>query len=141
MEANMIYKKLCRNDVKNGDKTTRYYTVIYDLPYKPNTELYFDIFNETIEIEEDSREVREGGRDDRFININGRIKDDIYFTEHFKDNTIFSYINQNHSKNNKMAWTRCKRLKQTVETEDEEAVKKIQEKVIEILHYSKVIEM
>jgi hypothetical protein len=137
----MNESKLYRNDVKNGKKTTRYYTVFYDLPYKPNTELYFDIFTETIDFEEDSREVREGGRDDRFINIDESVKDDIYFTEHFKDYTMFSFINQSISKNNIFAWTRCKRLKQTIETEDEDEIKKIQEKVIEILHYSKVIEM
>ena len=137
----MMNSKLYRNDVKNGDKTTRYYTVIYDIPDKHNTELYFDIHTETIEIEEDSREVREGGRDDRFININGRVKDDIYFTEHFTDNTIFSFITQSDSKNNKFVWTRCKRVKNTVIEQDPELNKKIQEKVIEILHHSQVIKI
>lgn len=137
----MMKSKPFRNDVKNGNKTTRYYTIIYDFPYKPNTELYFDIHTETIEIEEDSREVREGGRDDRFINIDGRVKDDIYFTEHFTDNTIFSFITQSFSKNNKFLWTRCKRVKQTVKEQDPELNKKIQEKVIEILYNSQIVEM
>lgn len=137
----MMNPKLYRNDVKNGNKTTRYYTVMYDdLLYNldnPNTELYFDVFTDTIEIEEDSREVREGGRDDRFFNINGRVKDDIYFTEHFSNHTIFSIINQKHSKNNKFVWTRSKRIVDKIEGLTPEKIKEREDLIAKILYHSK----
>ena len=130
--------QLFRKDVKTGNKTTRYYWITYDVPINKNIELYFNIFTNKIEIEKNSREIREGGRNDRFINLDKRIKDDIYFTEHFTDKSIFSYIHLDYTKNNKFAWTRCKRLMDLEETEglDPEKIKKIQDKIMNILFHS-----
>ena len=134
--------QIFRNDVENYDNgdTERYYTVIYNEPISCPCEFYFDIFKQTIEVD-DTELLRNDQRIidcDRYINIDGRIRDPIYLIERFTDCTIFSYIKYDKDiKKSMFVWSRMKRLIRPDETCDNIKRKVTIEKIKDILKKSR----